>query len=383
MSSVFDVAVVGLGAMGAAAAHHLARRGRRVLGIERFGLPHQMGSSHGYTRLLRVAYAEGAAYVPLVRRARDLWLDLGREIGRPLFETTGSLDIGRLDGDQVPSALASSKANGLDHELLDAAEIMRRHPAWRLPSDLVGLHQPEGGFVRSEAAILAHATLAAADGAALMTNTRVLAVEETGAGTARIVTDAGTFEAGQVVIAAGAWIGALVPALARHLDPRRIPIGWFATARPELFAAERFPIWTLEVEEGGFYGAPIDGHPGVKIGGPSSAKHPEWSVDPETAPRGPLPGDEAGIRSALSRYLPDGDGAALLVQGCLVTYTADEHFVIDRVPGFPAALVLSCCSGHGFKFASVVGEIAADLVTTDATRHAIDRFALARLARAA
>lgn len=377
--TTYDVAVVGLGGMGSAALYHLAKRGARVVGIERHALAHRMGSSHGLTRLLRVAYAEGSSYVPLVKRARDLWIELGAAAGEAIFHQTGHLEIGRADCGSIVQALASCRDNDLAYTIHDANETMRRHPAWRLPSDFVSLFQPDAGFVRPEAAILAHVGLAVAAGAEVRAMTQVTAIEPTGRGTVHVRLQDTTIEAGRVIVAAGAWVGHLLPGLKPITEVRRIPIGWFATRRPELFAADRFPIWTLEADEGSYYGAPLHGHPGVKIGGPSSSSVPgHWADDPDTAERGALMRDEPGLRAALDRYLPDGAGPALDIHGCLVTFTPDEHFIIDALPGHREIIVASPCSGHGFKFASVVGEITADLALADATKHDIAGFSLSR-----
>lgn len=375
----YDVIVIGVGGHGSAAAYHLAKRGLRVLALERFSVPHTMGSSHGGNRLLRVAYAEGATYVPLVRRARELWLDLERASGDQIFLPTGSLDIGSPDRGSLSKALATARAFDMAHTVLDPAETAKRFPAWSLDADMAALHQPEGGLVRSETSILAHVRLALARGATVMAHTAVEAIEGIASGAARVVTDRGTFEAAQVVVTAGAWVGKLLPALAAISEVRRISLAFFATRAPDLFAPERFPIWTLDCPMGHFYGAPIDGVPGAKIGGPSSGDQPgRWVCDPDTVSRAARPFDEANMRGPIARYLKAADGPVLGITGCLVTFTPDEDFVIDRVPGLPQVLAISACSGHGYKFASVMGEIAAELVQHGATSHDISRFGLAR-----
>jgi sarcosine oxidase len=376
----FDVIVVGVGGHGAAALAHIARRGLKVLGLERFGIPHAQGSSHGLNRLLRVAYGEGAIYVPIVRRARELWLELSRAAGEELFVPTGSLDVGYPDRLTVPRALASCRAHGLAHDMMDAAETMRRFPGWRLDADQVALFQPDGGLVRTERSILAHARLALAAGAEIRANTPVSRIEEMIGGGARVVTSRGVFEAGQVVVSAGAYLPRLVPALARISEVRRIPVGWFAPRDPALYAPDRFPVWTLDSPLGEFYGVPLDqGHPGVKLGGPSSGDQPgRWIADPETVDRRPTPVDEAPLAAALARHLPGAAGPALDVQSGLITWTPDGHFVIDRAPGQPSTLVVSACSGHGFKFTPVIGEIVADLIAGARPRHDLAPFRLSR-----
>jgi sarcosine oxidase len=373
----YDVAVVGLGAMGSAAAAHLAARGLRVLGLERFQLGHDRGSSHGLTRIIRLAYFEGPAYVPLLRRAFELWRELERGAGERLLHVTGALDVGR-DGSRVfEGSLRSCREHALRHELLDAATLARRFPGWRPAPDARAVFQPDGGFLLPERCIAAYAASAAAAGADLRCGERLLEWRA-GGGRVRLRTDRGRYEAGQLVLAAGAWMGELVPALAPLLAPERQVLGWFAVADPSRFAPERFPVFVMDADEGQFYGFPEFGVTGLKIG---KYHHLDEPADPDELDRTCRPRDEAALRAAVARYFPAADRELLRHAACLFTNTADEHFVIDRAPGAPEVLLVSPCSGHGFKFASVVGEIVADLVESDATRHEIGIFRLGRLAR--
>jgi sarcosine oxidase len=372
----YDVAVVGLGAMGSAAAAQLAERGLRVLGLERFALGHDRGSSHGLTRIIRLAYFEDPAYVPLLRRAFELWRQLERGAGERLLHVTGALDVGR-DGSRVfEGSLRSCREHGLLHELLDAATLARRFPAWRPAPGARAVFQPDGGFLLPERCIAAHAARAAAAGADLRCDERLLEWHA-GGGRVRLRTERGRYEAGQLVLAAGAWMGKLVPALAPLLTPERQVLGWFAVADRAPFAPERFPVFVMDVDEGQFYGFPEFGVAGLKVG---KYHHLDEPADPDALDRACRPEDEAALRAAVARYFPAADGELLRHAACMFTNTADEHFVIDRLPGAPEVLAVSPCSGHGFKFASVVGEIVADLAADDATRHEIGLFRLARLA---
>lgn len=384
MSKKFDVIVVGVGGHGSAATYHFARRGKRVLALERFSIPHVMGSSHGYNRLLRVAYAEGVTYVPLAQRARELWQALSSDSGDEVFVPTGSLDIGYADRLGVPKALASCRTHGLNHDILDAAAMRRRFPAWQLDVDQIALWQPDGGLVRTERSILAHVRLALRHGAEVRAHEPVSTITSISGGGVRVTTPQATYEAGRVVVTAGAWVGKLVPALASVVEVRRIPVAWFAARTPDLFAPDKFPVWTLDCSLGEYYGVPIDGHPGVKLGGPSSGdQQGRWRCDPDTVDRTPTTADWSPLAAVLGRHLPEAAGPPLAVQSGLITWTPDGNFVIDQVPDMPEVLAVSVCSGHGFKFTPLIGEIAAELVIDGRSRHDLSRFRLDRLLAAA
>lgn len=371
----FDAIVVGLGGMGTATAWQLARRGLRVLGLERFDLGHAMGSSHGLNRIIRLAYFEHPSYVPLLRRAYALWRETEQMAGERLLTITGGLDAGEEQGRLVQGTLASCRAHGLDHRLMNGEEVNRRFPGYRLPPEFAAVHQPDAGFVASERAILAQASLAAAAGAELHGRERVVAIEPLGDG-AVVVTDRARYQAARVVVSAGAWIADLVPALAGLAVAERQVLGWFQPRRPELFRQARFPVSNLLAAEGHFYQFPIWGIPGFKIG---RYHHLGEQGHADSLSRVPTEADEAILRAAIRAYFPEADGAVLRMETCLFTNVADGHFVIDTVPGAPGIIVASPCSGHGFKFASVIGEILADLATTGSSRFDLSPFGLSRL----
>jgi len=371
----YDSIVVGIGGMGSAALWQLAKRGRRVLGIERFDLGHAMGSSHGINRIIRLAYFEHPKYVPLLRRAYELWRETEALAGEQLLFITGSIDGGREDSRVVQGSLAACREHGLEHALLDAAETHRRFPGYRLPADHVAVFQPDGGFVASERAILAHAALAIGAGAEIHARETVIAVEPKGEGVV-VVTDRGRYEAGSVVLSSGAWISDLVPALARTAVPERQVLGWFQPKRPELFRLDNFPVSNVLSDAGHFYQFPSWGLPGFKIG---LYHHFLEHGHADTLSREPTAADEEALRSGMRLLFPDADGATLRLAACLFTNTPDEHFVIDRLPGAPQVIVASPCSGHGFKFASVIGEVLADLATEGDSRQDLSLFALDRL----
>jgi sarcosine oxidase len=346
-----------------------------VLGLERFDLGHAQGSSHGLSRIIRLAYFEGAQYVPMLKRAHTLWRETGERAGLRLLHVTGSIDLAPEGAGFVESSRDSAREHGLAHEVIDRAEIARRFPAFHLPAGHIGMWQPDGGFVASEKAIFAHVGLAQAAGAEIRTHEPMLDWKPTAQGGVEVRTARGRYTAGHIVLTAGAWMRDFVPAYATQMRPMRQAIGWFSVRRPELFREGAFPVFILTVEEGNFYGFPLYEHPGFKLGGPHFGREP---LDPDDPDRTPSPRQVALIRACLKRYIPDAAGAPLTVKGCIYTCTPDDHFVIDRVPGVPQAIAFSPCSGHGFKFASVMGEIAADLVTKGSTPFDLSPFAFTR-----
>jgi sarcosine oxidase len=376
----FDVVVCGLGAMGSAAVYALARRGRRVLGLERHALGHDRGSSHGGTRIIRLGYFEHPSYVPLLRRAYALWRELEIAAGEPLLSVTGIVEIGPPDGTLVRGTLASSHLHGLPHDVLTAGELMRRFPAFDVPADYVAVLQPDGGYLAVEPSLAAMCTLARAAGADVHEGETVQAIEPHG-GDVLVVTDRGAVEAGAAIVTAGPWTTALMPQLAAPLRVTREVIAWFApTARlsGQGFSAHDFPVFILESVHGMHYGIPPRStDTAIKI---AKHHHRNETVDPDHVDRDVSGADEALIRRAIAAHVPGANGLLVAAKTCLYTMTPDGDFLIDRLPNAPQIVVASPCSGHGFKFAPVIGEILADLVTTGSTRHDISRFRLARFA---
>jgi sarcosine oxidase len=244
-SSIYDAIVVGVGAMGSAACYHLARRGLRTLGLERFDIPHAMGSSHGITRIIRLAYYEHPSYVPLLLRAFELWDELAAESGRHLLEVTGTIDASGPDEVVFVESLASCERFDLPHEVLTSAELTARYPGYRLPPEHMALFQPRGGFLRPEQCISAHVEGALTAGAEIRARERVLGWEPLGDGV-RVTTERGVYEAARLVLSAGAWMGSLVPEFAELAVPERQVLAWFAPLEPALFTPERFPVFNLD-----------------------------------------------------------------------------------------------------------------------------------------
>jgi sarcosine oxidase len=360
-SERFDVIVVGVGGLGSAAVFHLARSGLRVLGIERFGVPNEQGSSHGVTRIIRLAYYEDPSYVPLARRAYELWRELEQVAGEQLLHTTGSVDAGPADSFVFEGSVRSCVEHGLEHEVIDGAEVNRRFPGYRLPADSMAVFQPDGGFLLPERCITAHVDAARATGAEVRTSERVLEWEAVPDGV-RVTTDRATYEAERIVLAAGAWEGELtgLPVVAE-----RQVLAWLDPLRPELFSPERFPVFNLVVEEGRYYGFPVFGIPGFKFG---RYHHLEEEGDPDVLDREPRRRDEQVLREFAERYFPDGAGPTSSLKACLFENTPDEHFLLGLHPEHENVVVAGGGSGHGFKFASVIGEIVAQLVGGESPR---------------
>ena len=375
---MYDAIVVGLGGMGSAAAYHLARRGKKVLGLERHAPAHDRGSSHGESRIIRQAYFEGAEYVPLLFRAYDLWEDLKRETGEDLMTLCGGLFIGPESGELVSGSIASADEHDLPYEILGPAELKLRFPVFEPGSETVALFEKRAGFVRPERTVGAHLDRAASLGAQLRFGERVVSWEASGSGV-RVRTEGGVHEAGRLVVAAGAWAGELLSDLGLPLEVTRQILFWF---RPrggvEAFAPGRLPIWIYEPDDGNmFYSFPaVDGADTVKA---AFFRADGTPADPDTIDREVHDDEVEFIRGYLGQHVPDLDGEFVAARTCMYTNTPDQHFVVSTHPDHPQVAVAAGFSGHGYKFCSVIGEILADLAIDGGTRHPVDLFSPTRL----
>ena len=365
-----DVAIVGLGAMGSAAAFELSRRGVDVVGFDRFAPPHAFGSSHGDSRIIREAYFEDPVYVPMVQRGFELWRELQRLSGTALLEQTGGLMIGAPGSALVEGARRSAQVHGLEHAMLSADDIRARFPVLNPESGMVGVWEPRAGVLAPEACVAAHLALARHQGAILRFDEPVdhwhAEADHIG-----VFTGLGRYNARQVIISAGAWVSSLLPALRVPFSIERQVLHWFEPIDDaESFAPRRCPIhlWQFDGDRF-FYGFPDRGA-GVKV----AFHHGGEATTADRAHREVTPADVDAIRAAVRRFVPAADGRCRGSVVCLYTNTPDEHFWIDRHPGQPNVLVASPCSGHGFKFAPVIGEILADLVEGRPARFDLDRF---------
>jgi sarcosine oxidase len=367
----FRTIVVGLGAFGSALAAELAQRGSTVLGIDRWRPPHTLGSSHGGSRIIRKVYFEDPLYVPLLERAYEGWRRLEAARGLDLFHETGSLTMGPERGQLVPGAEASANLHHLHRELLGAEEVMRRFPNFRVPDGTVATYDPEAGVLRPERAIQAQLDRAREGGAELHFGEAVRRWEEAADGLV-VHTERESYRADGLVLAAGAWAGELAGAsespLPEGLEIERAVQHWF---EPVAGTARRFaigvqPAFVWELDDGLiWYGLP-DLEGGMKVAlhyaGERVARVAEVRREVEAS-------DVADLEGLLRRYLPDALGKHRGSKVCLYTVTGDTHFRIDHLPGARRVLVVSACSGHGFKFAPAVGELVAEEVLTG-RRHA-------------
>jgi sarcosine oxidase len=360
----YDVIVVGLGGMGTAAAYHLARRGGRVLGLDRFPLAHDRGSSHGHTRLIRLAYFEHPDYVPLARRALGLWQSLEEERGRRLLARTGVLLAGPATSGVLAGARESANTHDLQLERLTASEVAARWPACTLPHDWEAAYEPEGGALLVEDCVRAHAEGAVAAGADLRHDVVVHEYRSDGTAVA-VETDAGRFTAGRLLVCPGAWAAGLLQLPEVRLAVLRKSLFWYRPAGdPELFEQDRLPCFGFDTPTGFFYGTPAFDPRGVKIANHSGGRPLD---DPSALDRGIDDAERAAIEHCTASHLPRLGHQPTDHAACLYTMSPDCHFLLGPHPRLPGVVVAAGFSGHGFKFASVVGEILADLALTGTT----------------
>ena len=373
--STFDVIVIGAGGMGSAAAFELARRGRSVLALEQFDLVHDRGSSHGHTRIIRRAYYEHPAYVPLVRRAFERWYDLEQRTGQHLLTECDCLCIGPPDGEVVNGVLASAREHSLRVDRLGPAELRREYPQFQFNDGYVGVLERGAGFLYVEYCVAAHLDVALSLRATIQSNEPVTGWSSDGKSVS-VTTTKGEYRAASLVLTAGPWAGRLLASRGTALRVMRQSMLWFGTADDAAFRRNVFPIFLAEVPGGPFYGLPVIDGRGLKV-----ARHygaPELT-SPDQVERAVPPADEEPVRQFLSAHVPRVNGPLRDARTCIYTLTPDRHFLIDRHPDYPNVAVAGGFSGHGFKFASVVGEIVADLVEAGRTRHPIGMFSFARL----
>jgi sarcosine oxidase len=371
----YDAAVVGLGAMGSATAYELARRGLRVLGLDARPPAHQLGSSGGLSRIIRLAYFEHSAYVPLLRTAWTGWHELEALSGDPLLLETGGLYAGSRSSAVLERSWLSARDHDLPHTLLDAEQVARRFPALRLDPDMAALYEPTAGILFPERCIQTHLRMACERGATLRFDEGVRSWTSDASGI-RLTTDQGNYRTSQLVLAAGAWLGELVSELSLPLTVERNVQFWFDPAfSPELLVPDRLPVFIVEADsDHTFYGFPTLPNQGMKI----ARHHGGRTVNPETIDRTVMPDDEATVREFCARHLPAASGRRLDARVCMYTNTPDRHFILDTHPDTDRVIIASVCSGHGFKFSNVIGRICADLATQGGTRFDIEFLSLAR-----
>ncbi len=373
--AAFDVIVIGLGGMGSAAAYHLAARGLRVLGLDRHAPVHSYGSSHGQSRIIRQAYFEDPAYVPLVLRAYELWEQLEHDTGTSLLTITGGLMIGAPASAVVAGSLRSARAHGIRHDLLDAADIHRRFPPLMPPTTVVGLYEHQAGFLQPEATVRAHLRRAVDLGATMHFAEPVMAWNASPTGdSVQVTTARDWYEAARLVIAPGAWAPDLLADLAVPLQVERQVMCWFdPRGGIAPFLADRFPIYIWELDDGtAFYGFPA--HAGPRGGVKAALHHGGDLCTPHTIQRAIHADDIDRVRRAVAERVPALNSTCLHAVTCMYTNTPDHHFIVAAHPRHAQVTIATGFSGHGFKFASVIGEILADLATDGTTQHPIGLF---------
>jgi sarcosine oxidase len=373
----YDVIVVGLGAMGSATLYHLARRGVRALGIEQYQQGHDLGSSHGDSRIIREQYFEHPLYVPLVQRAYELWRELESDCGKSLMTLNGGLMIGPADGMVVAGTLRSAREYGLAHEFLSPDEIHRRFPAYKLADDLVAVIDPRAGYLDPEASTAAHLDGARKKGAEIQFEEMVITWSVSADGV-HVETNAEHYTADRLLFSAGGWTKRLIKDLELPLTVERQAVFWLDPDESVLsYETRDFPIFAHEFTPGilcyGFPRFPRGVKASIMHGG-------ELSESPDDVRRSVDKDDLDALRASLRPVLPGlAESPVLATSICLFTNTPDHDFIIDFHPEYPRVLISSPCSGHGFKFASVIGEVQADLLTAgkstfDLSPFRIDRF---------
>jgi sarcosine oxidase len=374
MESPYDVIVIGAGGVGSAALWHLARQGARVLGLDRFPAGHDRGSSHGHTRVIRQAYFEHPDYVPLLREAYARWDELEKECGESLFHRTGLLEVGPPDGIVIPGVLASARQHQLDIEVLTPREARARYPGFQLDDDVSVAFERNAGYLLVERCVVAHLRVAQQLGAFLDTQAEVVGWRRD-AGGIEVETTKATYRADRLIITAGAWAGGLLADLGLPLRVVRKHLHWYATTDPKYHEQQGCPVFFFEVSGMFYYGFPEIDQRGVKV-----AEHSGGVVisDP-LADRREVDSDERQrVERFLQQHLPGVSRRSTDHAVCFYTMSPDENFFVDRHPEDPRIVFAAGLSGHGFKFASALGKILADLALHESTPLSIDFLRAAR-----
>jgi monomeric sarcosine oxidase len=380
----YDVIVLGAGGVGSAALYELARRGVRAVGIDRFHPPHDRGSSHGQTRVVRQAYFEHPDYVPLLKKSYQLWRELEAATGRQLFYEVGVLEVGRADGDVVPGVLRAAAEHRLDVDQIAAPEIERRWPGLRVPGELIGVFERNAGYLLVEECVAAQLEAAAAAGAKLLVDTVVhdWSADEHGV---VVRTSAGALTAQRLIVSAGSWTAPLwtgrlsdqseEDSLFPNLVVRRKSLFWFETDSPRYDVAAGFPVYLFELPTGVFYGFPrLDGR-SVKVAEHTGGRAVD---DPANVDRTIDLGEQRRLEAFLATHLPEVSPRVADHAVCLYTMSPDEHFIVDRHPQHANVVFAAGLSGHGFKFTPVLGRALAELALDGGTRLPIDFLSLGR-----
>ncbi|MBT4694028.1 MAG: N-methyl-L-tryptophan oxidase [Planctomycetaceae bacterium] len=369
-SQHFDCLVLGTGGVGSAALYHLAKQGKRVAGIDRFGVAHDRGSSHGQTRIIRQSYFEHPSYVPLVQRAFELWEQLQAEHGRDLYYQTGILQAGPSGGELIQGVLASSEQHGLAIEHMNVVEARKRWPQFAFDDDMEVIFEQRAGFLLIEHAISAHVEKAQWAGAELFVGHTIDEVK-TGGSCVEVITDQGSFTADSVVVTAGAWAADLLPELNGHLRILNKPLHWYA-ADADLYSNRvGCPVFFFESENGGYYGFPSIDERGLKLARHSGGIEITNPLELDRS----LDTEEQGcVAGFLRKHLPQVSDQATDHAVCMYTVTSDSHFIIDRARADERVVYAAGLSGHGFKFAPALGELLAKMASGESHGYDLTQF---------
>lgn len=362
----FDVVVIGVGSMGSATCYYLSKRGYKVLGLEQFDITHEFGSHAGQSRIIRKAYFEHPDYVPLLERAYENWKTFEKETGEQLYFKTGLLYAGTSTNEIIKGVKQSASLYNINVEKLDPPNASNRFPQFSLPGNFEVLFEPEAGFIIPERAIRLYASQAKKNGATITTNEKVTEWKKED-NTVIVKTDKQAYQCNKLVITAGAWAGKIIPGLDDKINVTRQFVAWIKTKNDEQFQLNKFPCWMIgdDSKHGCYYGFPtLDTE---KFGEPAGLKlahhFPSQETDPDNVNRQTTELDIENLTYCLNKYLPGFFDSILHTKICLYANSPDENFIIDTLPGYEENVLIACgFSGHGFKFASVVGEILADLV---------------------
>lgn len=370
----YDAIVAGVGGMGSAALYNLAGRGWKVLGLDKYDVPNNMGSSHGNSRMIRLSYHEDPSYVTLMHKSYELWDKLQTDTNQELLITTGSIRAGHEHSSMFIGSKNACDIHNIPYEILEGREVNKRFPGYSFPNDILSVYQSDGGFLAADKCISSYLTLSDELGADIHGREPITDWHPKGE-IIEVVTPKSVYTASRLVLTTGPWVSKLLPDLTALLEPERQVVGWFQTQDPKRFDPDHFPVFGLEVDIGRFYGFPSFETPGIKLG---KYNHLREIVDPDLVSREITNNDQKALEECLEKYFPMAHGAVMKMETCMFTNTPDGHFIIDTHPEIPQVSIAAGFSGHGFKFCGLVGEILADLAQEGYTEHNIDLFKLER-----
>ncbi|MBX2917070.1 MAG: N-methyl-L-tryptophan oxidase [Cyclobacteriaceae bacterium] len=371
----YDVIVIGVGSMGSAACYYLAKSDVKVLGIEQFGIPHENGSHAGQSRIIRKAYFEHPDYVPLLERAYHNWKQLEAETGTQLYFPTGLLYAGKADGILIKGVKESARQYNINIETINHTESKNRFPSFTIPLDFEILFEPNAGFLTPERCILSFTELAIKAGATIHTHEQLVSWKQDGS-VITVQTTKQTYSCKKLIITTGAWTSHVLPNMQPQLSVTRQVVVWGTPQQWDNFIQRNFPCWLIDdaQQPGMYYGFPI--LPVSQIGGSIGLKaayhYPGKPTDANRVDRTITPTEETELVKSVRQYLPTGFNSIHLSKICLYTNTPDENFIMDFLPENNNVVVAAGFSGHGFKFASVVGEVLSDLALKGETTMPIE-----------